>query len=304
MASAALVVMAAGIGSRYGGLKQIDPVGPAGEIVLDYTVFDAIRAGFDKVVFVIRRDIEEAFRQKVAPIERRIETAYVFQDMDRLPAGFSLSAGRAKPWGTGHAVLCAAEAVDRPFAVANADDFYGAESFAVLADFLHDRPADTGIQEYAMVGFTLANTLTEAGYVSRGVCTACGDGYLQSIVERTRIEKDGEGARFTEDGSTWQAIDPACLVSMNLWGFGPELFAELDRLFRGFLQARGGEPKAEFYIPTAVNDLMTEGKARVRVLPTAARWLGVTYPQDKARVKQAVADLVAQGKYPPSLWSE
>ena len=290
--SLTLVVLAAGMGSRYGGLKQLDPVGPGGETVLDYAVFDALRAGFTRVVFVIRRDFEEIFRERIGSrYAGRAEVDYVFQSLEALPPGFTTPPGREKPWGTGHAVWCAGPALRGNFAVINADDFYGADSFAQLARFLG---AARG-PEFAMVGFRLANTLSEHGTVSRGVTASEPDGNLRSIVEHTGIapEEVGAGRRFTGEE----------IVSMNCWGFTPDLLAGLDAEFRAFLAARVTEPKAEFYLPAAVSSLIGRGAARVRVLPTSATWFGVTYREDKPRVQAAVAALVRSGAYPERLWA-
>ena len=290
--SLTLVVLAAGMGSRYGGLKQIDPVGPGGETVLDYAVFDALRAGFTRVVFVIRRDFEAIFREKIgARYAGRADVDYVFQSLEALPPGFTPPAGREKPWGTGHAVWCARAALGENFAVINADDFYGADSFAQLARFL--APARGG--DFAMVGFRLANTLSEHGVVSRGVTAAGPDPALHSIVEHTGIapEEVGPGRKFSGEE----------IVSMNCWGFTPALFAGLDPQFREFLAARGGEPKSEFYLPAAVSAMIGRGGAQVRVLPTASTWFGVTYREDKPRVQAAIAGLVQAGLYPEKLWA-
>lgn len=286
-----LVVLAAGMGSRYGGLKQVDPVGPSGETVLDYAVFDAIRAGFTRVVFVIRRDFEDLFRDKIgARYAGRIAVDYVFQSLFALPSGFAVPADREKPWGTGHAVWCAREAVRENFAVINADDFYGADSFRQLASFLG---AARGAS-YAMVGFKLANTLSEHGAVSRGVCVAGEGGALVSITEHTGITPDQVGAGRTFSGAE--------LVSMNCWGFTPALFAGLDTQFREFLTARGTDLKAEFYLPAAVSTQIARREAAVRVLPTESSWFGVTYRDDKPRVAAAIAALVDAGTYPAELF--
>lgn len=301
-----LLVLAAGMGSRYGGLKQIDPVGPSGETVLDYAVFDALRAGFDRVVFVIRRDFEEIFRAQIgASYAGRIAVDYVFQSLDALPAGFTVPAGREKPWGTGHAVWCAREALRGNFAVINADDFYGADSFARLGAFLQaptapgydpmsgHRPPKTLAAEFAMVGFRLNRTLSEHGAVSRGVC-AIADGRLSGIVERTGIVADDVGAGKTFSGEE--------TVSMNCWGFTPAALTGLEARLREFLVEQGGELKAEFYLPAAVAGLVARGEATVRVLPTASTWFGVTYREDKPRVQAAIAELVASGAYPARLF--
>jgi NDP-sugar pyrophosphorylase family protein len=292
-----LLVLAAGMGSRYGGLKQIDPVGPSGETVLDYAVFDAQRAGFGRVVFVIRKDFEQLFREKIgARYAGRIAVDYVFQSLDALPAGFSVPPGREKPWGTGHAVWCARDVVRENFAVINADDFYGADSFNQLAAFLSANPkSKIENPKFAMVGFRLANTLSEHGAVSRGVSVADAAGELRSITEQTGIlaSEVGAGKKFSGDE----------LVSMNCWGFTPALFPALDAQLREFLAARGGEAKVEFYLPAAVSDQIALGQASVGVLPTASAWFGVTYREDKPRVTAAIGDLVSRGVYPASLWS-
>ena len=291
--SLTLVVLAAGMGSRYGGLKQIDPVGPAGETVLDYAVFDALRAGFTRVVFVIRRDFESVFREKIGGrYADRASVDYVFQSVDALPPGFTLPANREKPWGTGHAVWCAREAISGNFAVINADDFYGADSFSQLARFLGERKTTT--PEFAMVGFRLANTLSEHGTVARGVTTASSSGELSSIVEETGIAAEDVGVGRKFSGRE--------IVSMNCWGFTPALFPGLDAQFREFLAARGSELKAEFYLPAAVSTMISRGEAEVRVLPTDSTWFGITYRDDKPRVEVAIAELVHAGRYPSKLW--
>jgi len=291
-----LLVLAAGMGSRYGGLKQIDPVGPSGETMLDYAVFDAIRAGFRRVVFVIRRDFEATFRENVgAKYAGKIAVAYVFQSLGALPACFSAPPEREKPWGTGHAVWCARDEVQGPFAVINADDFYGADSFAQLAGFLQQTTAEgSRPNEFAIVGFKLANTLSEHGAVSRGICTAGIGGRLQSITERTGI--------LASEVGPGRALSGAEIVSMNCWGFTREAFAGLDREFTTFLAAHARDAKAEFYLPAAVSALIQRGQATVRVLPTAASWFGVTYRDDKPRVVAELAMLVGQGAYPAKLF--
>ena len=296
MSSPTLLVLAAGMGSRYGGLKQIDPVGPSGETVLDYAVYDALRAGFGRVVFVIRRDFEELFRTQIgARYAGKVSVDYVFQSLDALPAGFTPAVGREKPWGTGHAVWCAREAVRENFAVINADDFYGADSFARLAAFLAVAPAKAeSSNAFAIVGFRMANTLSEHGAVSRGICATAATGHLTSIVETHGITaaEVGPGRRYA--GET--------IVSMNCWGFTPALFGGLDAQFREFLATRGAEPKAEFYLPGAVSTMIGRGEASVRMLPTESSWFGVTYREDKPRVQAALLALVAAGHYPVRLW--
>jgi hypothetical protein len=293
-----LLVLAAGMGSRYGGLKQIDPAGPSGETVLDYAVFDAMRAGFARVVFVIRRDFEALFREKIgARYAGRIAVDYVFQSLDQLPPGFAVPAGREKPWGTGHAVWCARDAVRENFAVINADDFYGADSFARLGEFLSaNRKSEIENREFCMVGFKLANTLSEHGAVSRGVSACDAAGNLASITETHGITPADVGA------GPGRKFSGAEFVSMNCWGFTPALFAGLDAQFREFLAAHGTEAKAEFYLPGAVSTMIARGEAAVRVLPTESAWFGITYRDDKPRVTAAIAALVAAGTYPAQLW--
>lgn len=295
-----LVVMAAGIGSRYGGLKQIDPVGPSGEIVIDYSIYDAIRAGFGRVVFIIRREIEAAFRAiSDAHFAGRIPCDYVFQELDRLPPGFSVPPDRKKPWGTGHALLCCRDAVREPFAAINADDFYGRQSFVALANYLRGvRPDST---DYALVGFTLRNTLSEHGSVARGICEVNADGWLTSIAERLKIEKVGSAARYEADGA-WHPLTGDEPVSMNMWAFTPRLFESLDAGFRRFLPGALTQPKAEFLIPTHIGDEVAAGRARVRVLSTSEHWLGVTYPEDKPAVAAGIRERIALGEYPENLW--
>jgi hypothetical protein len=284
------------MGSRYGGLKQIEAVGPAGETIMDYSVYDALRAGFGKLVFVIRRDIEQPFRQIVgARFEKRVPVEYVFQELNRLPAGFSVPPGRAKPWGTAHAILMAEEAVHEPFAAINADDFYGAESYRLLAGHFRSGGAD-----YAMVGFVLRNTLSDFGGVARGVCQVDENQFLQSVTELTGIERDGAGAKNTVEGRTARLTGDES-VSMNFWGFHPALFGQLKERFAQFLKTKGGDLKAECYIPSVVNDLVAAGRARVKVLRCNASWFGVTYREDRPRVLDSIRQLIARGDYPEKL---
>lgn len=283
------------MGSRYGGLKQIDPVGPSGETVLDYAVFDAIRAGFTRVVFVIRREFDEVFRAQIgAKYTGRVAVDYVYQSIDTLPPGFAAPTGREKPWGTAHAVWCAREAVREPFAVINADDFYGADSFSQLARFLRAPRQAADPASFAMVGFRLANTLSEHGAVSRGVCETSTAGELRSITECTGIQAQdvGSGKKFSGEE----------IVSMNCWGFTPALFSGLDGQWREFLATRGTELKSEFYLPAAVSTLIEHRAAAVHVLPTSASWFGVTFREDKPRVMAALAELIEQDKYPRKLF--
>jgi hypothetical protein len=300
-----LLVLAAGLGSRYGGLKQLDPVGPAGETLLDYAVFDAVRAGFGRVVFVIRRDFAAEFREKVgARYAGCVAVDYVFQSLDALPPGFSPPAGREKPWGTGHAVWCAREAVQENFAVINADDFYGAEALQKLGEFLQGSqisdfksqmsPGRSPLAEFALAGYRLANTLSAHGSVSRGVCEVGADDALRSITEETNLSPAdvGPGRKFSGDE----------IVSMNCWGFTPALFPALDAQLAEFLRVQGGHAKAEFYLPAAVSVMIARDEARGRVLPTASTWFGVTYREDKPRVQAALAELVHRGEYPEKLF--
>jgi hypothetical protein len=290
-----LLVLAAGMGSRYGGLKQIDPVGPAGETMLDYAVFDALRAGFGRVVFVIRHEFEAVFREQIgARYAGRAGVDYVFQSLDALPPGFTPPATREKPWGTGHAVWCARDTVRGPFAVINADDFYGARSFQRLARFLQEAPPPGAGTQFCLAGFRLVRTLSEHGAVARGVCTVGADGWLLSIVEQMGITlaEVGPGRKYSGDET----------VSMNCWGFTPALFAGLDAQFREFLAAHGGDPKAEFYLPAAVSTMIARREAAVQVLPVDSMWFGVTYRGDAPRVQAALAALLRAGTYPEKLF--
>ncbi len=298
--------MAAGIGSRYGGLKQIDPIGPHGEIIIDYSLYDALRAGFEHVVFVIRPELEEAFREKVGQsIEPRVRTDYVFQDINDVPPGFQVPADRTKPWGTGHAVLSCRHVVKTPFAVINADDFYGPGSFKELAGFLSQTHDQDGTGDDCMVGYQLRNTLSEHGSVARGICELTPEGYLKAVHEHTRIVKDGNDAKYTEDGEHWLPLSGGATVSLNMFGFYPGFFKELEARFAPFLQKSAGNIlKAEYFLPDVVNALLQEGKARVKVIPTPDRWYGVTNREDRAAVQAALREMVAEGKYPEDLWGQ
>jgi hypothetical protein len=296
--SPTLLVLAAGMGSRYGGLKQIDPVGPAGETIIDYSIFDALRDGFGKLVFVIRKDIEEAFRETVGSrFEKRVAVDYVFQSLEDIPPRFTVPAGRTKPWGTTQAILLAAGAIHEPFAAINADDFYGAESYRELAGHLTSGSAD-----YAMVGFILRNTLSDFGSVARGVCQVSPDGFLKDIVELTRIERDGNAARNTDPTGNVTALSGDEPVSMNMWAFTPRVFGQLRERFEEFLERNAGDTKAECYIPMTVGDLVHAGEARVKVLHSRDSWFGVTYREDRPRVIESIRGLIAVGVYPERLW--
>ncbi len=302
-----LVVMAAGMGSRYGGLKQIDPVGSHGEAILDYSVYDAHEAGFETVVIIIKEAIRKDFMDTVgarlanAPIEIR----YAYQEIDKIPAPFAVPEGRTKPWGTGHAVLCAAEAIDgAPFAVINADDYYGKNAFRTIYNALCNAE-DGEFYDYCMVGYELGKTVTDNGSVARGVCSTDGEGYLSQIMERTRIEKYAGGIHYTEDGGeSWTDLPEDTTVSMNMWGYTPSFLKELEDRFPAFLErAMVDNPlKGEYYLPLAIEQLLTEGKARVRVLTTPDKWYGVTYAADKPQVVAAIGNMTAQGMYPDGLW--
>ena len=295
-----LFVLAAGMGSRYGGLKQIDGLGPNGETIMDYSVYDALRAGFGKVVFVIRKDFEEAFREVViSKYADKVPCEVCFQSVDKVPEGCTYNLERTKPWGTNHAVLMAKDLIREPFAVINADDFYGRESFQVLADYLKSVEGTKG--KYCMVGYRVANTLSENGSVSRGVCATDENGYLTDVVERTKIEKVGDKIIYTEDGVDTE-ISPNSPVSMNMWGFTPEYFEYVEKAFVEFLQARGQELKSEFYIPTLVNDMIRSGEATCKVLDTTSKWFGVTYAEDRPQVVMKINNLVKEGVYPEKLF--
>ena len=298
-----LIIMAAGMGSRFGGLKQVTPVGPSGEKLMDYSIYDAVQAGFGKVVFVIKHAIEEEFKQKIGnAVAARLPVEYVYQELDALPDGYSVPAGREKPWGTGHAVLCCRPVVREPFAVINADDYYGRECFKLLADFL-SRPQSGDKRHIAMAGYRLCNTLTENGYVSRGICVTDPDGRLTALTERTHIEyRDGKPAFTEDDGKTWEPLSPDCYVSMNCWAFPAGTLDAFEARFCTFLDEHGTELKSEFYLPFAVNDMMAVGEADVTVLPTPDKWYGMTYAADHEMVRAALQKMTDDGAYPPALW--
>ena len=301
-----LVVLAAGMGSRYGGLKQMDSVAGHGQSIIDYSIYDARRAGFEKVIFVIKRALEEDFHRLVGDrIARGIQVEYAFQELDDLPAGYAVPAGRKKPWGTTHAVLAARDLIRGPFAVINSDDYYGPEAFRLIYDFLSTQDEAAVPQRYAMVSYLLGNTVTDNGSVARGVCRVGEDGLLREVVEHTRIEKDGSDARSTLDGGeTWVPLPGSTPVSMNFWGFQRSFVDEGEARFPEFLDRILAEnpEKGEFYLPLLVSRLIGEGKAQVRVLPSEDKWYGVTYREDKPGVVAALADMTARGLYPENLW--
>jgi len=303
MSNPVLVVMSAGIGSRYGGIKQIDPVGPNGEIIIDYSLYDALQAGFRKVVFIIRSEIEKSFREKIGKeIEKRAETIYVFQELGTIPEGFVVPKNRTKPWGTGHAVLMCKNQVREPFAVINADDCYGARSFQILFDFLKKGGEKEKKETYLLVGYLLKNTLSDHGHVSRGVCTPSPDGYLLELNERLTIQKFGNLIKYALPEDTWVEISPESPVSMNMWGFMPSFFNELEIQFPQFLKKNIRNPKSEFIIPDVVSLLLKEKKVRVKILHTPEKWFGISYKEDKLLVQKTIQDLIARGIYPEKLW--
>ena len=301
-----LVVMAAGMGSRYGGLKQIDPVGSCGEAILDYSLFDAHEAGFETAVIIIKSAIKDDFMETVGKRLEKcpMEIRYAYQEMEKIPEGYAVPEGRVKPFGTSHAVLCAKDEIDgAPFAVLNSDDYYGKDAFKVIYDYL-SKAEDGAVADYCMVGYLLGNTVTENGSVARGVCCVDEKGNLADIVERLRIEKYDGGIHFTEDGENWTDLTADTIVSMNMWGFTPSFLDRLSEQFPEFLenQLPQNPPKAEFLLPRSVDTLLKEGKAEVKVLKSEDRWYGVTYAADKPMVVAALAELTRQGKYPDGLW--
>lgn len=299
----ALLVLAAGMGSRYGGLKQLDPMGPHGETVMDYAIFDARRAGFGRVVFVIRRDFEAPFREAVlSRYEGRLPVSYCFQDMDVLPGGFTVPEGRTKPWGTSHAILAARDILTEPFAAINADDFYGEHSYRVLHAFLADSARQQTPHTYAMVGFTLRSTLSAHGTVARGVCMTDAQGRLRSVRELTKLIAVGDHVENQDGTDPPEHLTGDEPVSLNMWGFTPAVFPQIEEVFSEFLAREGSEMKSESYIPSVVDTLISRGRCEVHVLPTSSRWFGVTYREDKPAVVEAMADLAASGAYPSPLF--
>lgn len=301
MGKPTLVIMAAGMGSRYGGLKQIDPVDEQGHIIMDFSIYDAIAAGFEKIVFVIKKANEQVFKESIGNrVSEKIQVEYVYQELNKIPEGFTVPEGREKPFGTGHAILCCKDVLDGPFAVINADDYYGKHAYQALYDYLMNHQDDEKYR-YAMIGYALKNTLTENGHVARGICKTDSQGFLEEIVERTHIEKRGEGAAFTEDdGESWTEVSTDSIVSMNMWGFSQSLLKELETGFVEFLKNEipANPLKAEYFLPTVVGKLLKEEKASVRVLTSRDKWFGVTYKEDKKMVVDAIAGLERQGLYP------
>ncbi|MDR2497018.1 MAG: nucleotidyltransferase [Tannerellaceae bacterium] len=298
-----LFVLAAGMGSRYGGLKQLDGLGPNGETIMDYSIYDALRAGFGKLVFVIRKHFEDDFRRViVAKYENHIPVEIVFQELDKLPDGFTVPEGREKPWGTNHAVMMGRDAIREPFAAINADDFYGRHSFAVLGEFLRGAEADGAASSYAMVGYRVGNTLSESGTVARGICQTDAEGYLTGVVERTDVRQTDVGICFTDENGLRVTVPENTPVSMNMWGFTPDYFRHSEDYFPRFLLANMGNLKCEYFIPLMVNELITSGKATVKVLDTASRWFGITYAADRPEVVAKIRALVDAGEYPEQLF--
>jgi hypothetical protein len=303
MSKPSLLVMAAGVGSRYGGLKQIDPVGPNGEIVIDYSIYDAKRAGFGKVVFVIRQDIDADFREAIGNrIAKQIPVEYAYQELTKVPAWFQTPATRKKPWGTTQAVLMAEDAIHEPFAVINADDYYGVAAYRVMSGYLQTAQDKGGVADYSMVGFTLRQTLSEHGTVARGVCQVDANRQLVTVDEMTAIEKVGNGARYKQPDGTVLNLTGDEPVSMNFWGFTPSVFGHCRHFFESFLRERGQEEKSETFIPKTVDELIRAKRATVRVLSSPDAWFGVTYKEDKPHVVQSLRALIAKGVYPEKLW--
>ncbi len=296
-----LLILAAGMGSRYGKLKQIDPVGPGGEVIMDYSIYDAIRAGFGKVVFIIRKDFSNEFMNIFTPkLRSKIEVEYVFQEMKDIPAGIEFSEKREKPWGTGHALLSARSKIKEPFAAINADDFYGPSAYKTLADFMIKNAGDRNL--YTMIGYRLDTTLSDYGSVSRGVCYTDQESFLQNVVERTSILRDPSGSILFDDGGKKMSLKGSEIVSMNFWGFTPSVFDYMNNEFADFLKKNAQDPKAEFYIPTVVNKLINENKVKLKVLESKDNWFGVTYSEDKSEAVKNINRLIEEGVYPAHLW--
>lgn len=298
MKKAVLLVLAAGMGSRYGGLKQLEPVGAEGQLIIDYSLYDAKRAGFEEVIFVIREEMQEAFDETIAKrVGSKLKLSYGYQRLEDLPQGYSIPQGRSKPWGTAHAALAARELISSPFAIINADDFYGAEAFVKVYDHLQQS------SDHALVGYALENTVTDHGTVSRGVCEISPEGYLQSVVERTHIASGTVCPKFSLDkGETWTDIAGDTIVSMNLWGFQESYLAEAQEQFTAFLEGSGDPLTKEFYLPSVADTLISQGRGKVKVLSSKDLWYGITYPQDRPSVVSAIQSMTTTGKYPKHLW--
>lgn len=305
MSKPVLVIMAAGMGSRFGGLKQIEPIDDKGQMIIDFSIFDAIKAGFEKIYFIIKKENETVFKENIGDrVSSFVEVEYVYQDLNNLPEGYTIPTDRIKPWGTGHAVLSCLDKLDGPFAVINADDYYGRSAFSIIYNFL-EKAIDDDKYNYAMVGYVIENTLTENGHVARGVCTLDEADYLTGIQERVHIRKAGEGAEYTEnEGKTWIAIPKGSIVSMNMWGFTNSILGELKSRFKYFLSEKleANPLKAEFFLPEVIGNILKEEKGRVKVLRTPDKWYGITYKEDKERVVKAIARLKQDGLYPGKLW--
>ena len=304
----ALVVMAAGMGSRYGGLKQIDPVDNEGDIIIDFSIYDALQAGFEKIIFIIKKENEADFRAAIGDrMSRHAEVVFVFQDLHNLPEGYEVPDGRVKPWGTGHAIMSCLDVLDGPFAVINADDYYGRHAFQMAYDFLMGNQDEGDVYQYMMVGYKLENTLTDNGHVARGVCVIDESGHLKDINERTHIEKRDGGAAYTEDdGKTWTSLPMDSTVSMNMWGFSASILKELKDRFKAFLDENleKNPLKCEYFLPFVVDELLTENKASVNVLKSMDKWYGVTYKEDKPVVVAAIRKMKDEGMYPQKLWED
>lgn len=298
-----LLILAAGMGSRYGGLKQMDQVGPSGEAIIDYSIYDAIRAGFEKVTFIIRKNIEKEFREVFEnKLRGKIETEFIFQELEMVPAGISFSPERVKPWGTAHAVWVARDYIREPFVVINADDFYGAGSYQTIADYLM-QDGIVSSSDYGMVGYQVRHTLSDFGSVTRGVCEATDDDFMKAVVERTEIDKEGQKIYYNDEIEGKVLLSGDELVSMNFWGFTPTVFDHFEKAFTNFIRENSGKPKTELYIPKVINDLVAEDLASVRILPSRDQWFGVTYREDKPVAVEHISKLVGQGVYPDNLWS-
>ncbi len=297
-----LLILAAGMGSRYGSLKQIEAIGPSGEAIIDYSIYDAIRAGFEKVIFVIRRNIEQEFNEVFGTkLKGKVETGYVYQELDMVPEGIHYPSDRVKPWGTAHAIWVARDSIQGPFVAINADDFYGVQSYRMMADYLSGGEMHS-VPRYCMMGYRIGQTLSDFGSVSRALCETDDGKFLASVVERTEIAREGDRIVFINNRGQRETLRDDVLVSMNIWGFTPEIFPHLEDAFKEFIRPQAGSIKSEIFIPTVVNDLVTQGKARVRILPAADQWFGVTYKEDKDLAIARINRLIERGIYPSNLW--